>query len=65
MAAKKKTASRHVTQETRRANVEKRQARVMLLAQQWARHAETLSVLSSPSHHLLRAIQLWEAEQSA
>lgn len=38
----------------------KRAYRVIFLAQRWARHAETLAVLVSPSHHLLRAVQRLE-----
>jgi hypothetical protein len=39
---------------------EKQMARVITLAKLWAREVETRPVLSSRSHHLLRAIQKLE-----
>ncbi len=59
MAVKKK-----LTQAQRNEKCQKRLERVCFLARRWARHAEQMNVLASPSHHLLRAIQLWEAETS-
>jgi hypothetical protein len=59
MAAKKKMSkSKHEQQEEARAAVEKAERRVLLLVQRWAKHthARGVSVLSSPSHHLLRAV---------
>lgn len=50
---------------TNNGDLEKRRDRVLLLAQRWAREAETREVLSSPSHHLLRAIQAWEKEKES
>ncbi len=40
------------------------EARVLLLAKRWAKHARTSEVLSSPSHHLLRAIDKLEELES-
>lgn len=60
MAAKKLVG--HAAQEARIAERERRAQRVVLMAQRWARHIETVRpvALSAASHHLLRAVQRFE-----